>query len=207
MPLIPSRGRPAVPIGLRLVRYLQPSDLERLSVADRLPRVGVQQPRRLRAIHHRAAELVASGHKNTEVARELGLTPQRIVQLKEDPSFCDLVAYYDTQISESTIETRSRVEIITIDNAELATVEMNRRLATEPEKIGIAELRQIAAAALDRTIMPAKPAQVSAPPIMNVTLNLGPRALEPKVIEGEDTSGATDLAIEAPASADAEEPE
>lgn len=214
MSLIPSRGRPASPIGFRVLRELQLDDIMRLSVAENLPKVGVPQPRRLRAVHHRAAELLASGKRVTEVARACNLTPQRVTQLQEDPAFCELVAYFSEQISETTIEIRSKIEAQVIDISELALDEIQRRLESDPESVGIAELRQLATAGLDRTVLPPKPAQNPMPPAMNVTFNMGPRALTPKVIDQDgkeitfsgERPGASSVETQEPVGAPEEEP-
>jgi|HubBroStandDraft_2_1064218.scaffolds.fasta_scaffold141923_1 hypothetical protein len=88
--LIPSRGAVAEPLVLEVVRELTPGDIARLSEA---PKVGVPMIQRLRATHHRQAQLLAAGHSLTEVAAIVGCTTARLTQLQNDPTFIDLVAY------------------------------------------------------------------------------------------------------------------
>lgn len=166
------------------MRPLEFTDLLRLSAGEGIPRVGVPSPKRLRAVHHRAAEMVAAGFRIRDIAERTGLTPQRITQLQESPDFAELVAYFADQYTETTIEIRQRISERTFDVGEMAVDEMHRRLEAEPEKIGIAELRQIAAFALDRTELPPKPAQAVVVPTMHVTFKVG-KELTPKTIEGE----------------------
>lgn len=177
MPMIPTRGRPAVPISFEFLRPLQLEDLLRVASGTDLPYVSVQAPKRLREIHHRIAELVASGMSNVEVGRNIGCTPNRVAQLKDDPAFCNLVAYFSDQIHESTIDIRAKVEAQVIDISELALDEIQGRLETDATKIPLSELRQIASMGLDRTILPPKPAQTTPPAAMNVTFNMGTRDL------------------------------
>lgn len=180
MSLIPSRGRPAQPIAFRFIRPLLLEDLMRLAALREVPKVSIHQPKRLREIHHRAAELVASGKTNVDIGRALGLTPQTISDLKTAPAFIDLVSYFEEQITDSVMEARERAEAKLIDGSEMAIDEMNRRIEESPEKVPFGELRQYAAMALDRTILPPKPAAASTPPSMQVTVNLGPRTIAPQ---------------------------
>lgn len=187
MPLIPPRGRPAQPFVFETVRTLELEDILRLASAERLPLVGVPSPKRLRAVHHRIAQLVAFGHDRGEIARICDVTPQRVTQLGEDPSFCELVAYFAEQMAESTIDAKQKLEERLVDISELATAEIQERLESSAEKIPISELRQIAQLGLDRTVAPPKQATATIPASMQVTFNMGPKSLAPREIEGTVT--------------------
>lgn len=193
MSLIPARGRPGVTILCEPIRPLELGDLLRLSASgDSIPRVGVPVTKTLTVRHRRAAQLVALGKTRFEVAQACGYTPQRVTQLQEDPAFCELVAYFGSQVEEAVIDARIEVEEKLIEVAELALTEIHTRLEDNPSAIPTGELRQLATAALDRTIAPPKVAQQPTPSTMKVTFNMGPRALTPPTVEGTATEVATE---------------
>jgi hypothetical protein len=186
--LIPSRGAIAEPLLMEVTRELTADDLLRLGDA---PKVNVPVIQKLRAVHHRQAQLLAQGKTPSEVAVIVGCTVQRLVQLRQDPTFSELVVYYHDQMMVASMEDASRIQGKLVDAAELAVDEILERMENEAgkKKIPIGELRQIAELGLDRTVAPPKtaPPQSTAP--NNVTINFGTpiRQSDPevKVIEAE----------------------
>ena len=130
------------------VRELTKSDLEEL----RKPRA---QPAaaRFRDSHHMVARLFASGLKATAVAQRTGYSLTRVVQLRNDPSFEELIANYRGMVDESFKENVD-------DFIELATSNMlkaERQIAdrldqadSEEETLPVRELVAISRDAADR---------------------------------------------------------
>lgn len=181
--LIPSRGAISTPLIMEVVRELTPQDLMRLGEAAK---VGVPAIQKLRATHHRQAQLLAEGRSVSEVAIIVGCTTQRLVQLQTDPTFADLVAYYQDQVMSAMIEDSARLKDKIIDVGEMAVDELRDRLE-DPDKrnkVHIGEIRKIAEFAMDRTVAPPKaaPPQTNAP--ASVTINFGTPLL-PRAIEDE----------------------
>lgn len=161
---------------LEAERELQVEDLEQL---QHKPRTGLVL-QTLTVRHRRTAMLVAQGRKDHEVADLLDYTPARVAQLKEDPSFKELVAYYYDQIHEESLQDEKRFQQKLRLAGEQALNELNNRLDQKVEEINTSELRQIIIMAADRTVAPPKAA--NQPPVpQTITLNLGlPQAPEPK---------------------------
>jgi hypothetical protein len=138
------------------------------------------------ARHRRTALMVAEGKGNHTIADALGYTPARIYQLKQDPSFKELVRYYSDQIHEESLADEKRFQEKLRIMGEQAMNLINDRLddPDRSDRISTSELRQIATAAADRTVAPPK-AMISAPTSpTEITLNFG-TTLKPreKVVE------------------------
>lgn len=195
--LLPKRGAPAAPLIMSVVRELGHDDILRLAS---LPKVRVQPPpiQRIKAVHHRQAALLASGKPPSEVALIVGSTAQRISQLQADPTFRELIAYYQEQIADNTIEAAQRVQGALVEISELTVIEIRDRLANDGVRgaLSIDELRKLAEMAADRTVAPPRTAVQGGSVPTNITFNIGgPRQLpqatekEPKpalVIENEE---------------------
>jgi DNA-binding CsgD family transcriptional regulator len=91
------RGRIPVSPQVLSVRSLSAEEVE-----ARNARAGVPDSplKRLSERHKHTARLVASGASNIEVAVAVGITPARVVQLKNNAVFQELVAYYG-KVSEA----------------------------------------------------------------------------------------------------------
>jgi hypothetical protein len=185
--LIPPRNRPQVkPLLLEVEREITEDDIKSFLAAP--PIVTRQAPlQRLRTIHHRQAQLIASGKSLVEISHMVGTTPHRLSSLCQDPTFKELVAFYQDQASEFMHEDRERIESKLIDVAEMALDELHERLDTNPKAVPLAELRKAAEMGFDRTIAPSKTAQNSPIVPASITLNFGSNTVltkpEPKVIE------------------------
>jgi hypothetical protein len=170
--LVPRRGAVAQPLLLEVVRDLTVGDLPRLSETSK---VSVPTVQRLRAVHHRQAQLLAQGRSVKEVAAIVGCSPQRIVQLQVDPAFSQLIHYYQDQIMVMSLEDGARLRDKIVDVGELAVDELRDRLEddTKRKSIHIGEIRKIAEFAMDRTVAPPKNALPSATAPAAITINFG----------------------------------
>jgi hypothetical protein len=198
--LIPSRGAVAEPLLLEVVRPLNATDLDRLAEA---PKVGVPMIQRLRAIHHRQAQLLAEGKQLREVAAIVGCTPQRLTQLQTDPTFIELVGYYRDQIMVQQLEDSARLRDKLVDVGEMAVDELRERLEDDAarKRMGVDQLRKIGEFAMDRTVAPPKAAPMiaSAPTAITISIGTAPvkRPDEPgqKTIDGRAETAGNDLPL------------
>jgi hypothetical protein len=176
--IIPSRGAVAEPLLLEVTRALTADDLGRLSEA---PKVGVPLLKKLRAVHHQQAQLLASGKSVKDVAAIIGCTTQRIIQLQTDPSFNDLVQYYRDQTMVTMLEDTARIQRKLVDVGEIAIDEIRDRLEDDAKlgSMDVKELRQIAQFAMDRTVAPPKAVQNQPAPAAAITINFGTKVGNP----------------------------
>src|SRR5882762_7972928 len=123
--VLPLRGALAAPLSIEVIRELTPEDLKDLLNA---PRTDVPVLQKLTARHHRQAALLAEGKSNNEVAAICGTTAQRVVQLKQDPAFKNLMSYYEDQIITLQLEDSARLRDKLIDMSEMAVDEIVERL-------------------------------------------------------------------------------
>ena len=123
---------------------------EDLILGEALPKrapEGAAALKRIRSSHHEAARLVGLGKSNQEISLITGYTPQRIVQLKHDPAFCELVTHYQGQVEDLYIDTHRRLAGFTNDAMEV----LHERLLEAPEKIKTSDLKDLLTLGLDRT--------------------------------------------------------
>ena len=184
---LPARGAVAEPLLIEVERELTSADLALLSDA---PKVSVPVLQKLRAIHHRQAQLLASGKSVGEVAAIVGCTPQRLVQLRIDPTFCELVAYYQDQIMSAMLSDTSRLADKIVDLGEMAVDELRERMEDEGKRkaLPIGEVRKVAEFAMDRTVAPPK---VAAPPTAApaaITINFGTKVRQPQLTIDADSA-------------------
>lgn len=166
----------------------------------------------LRATHHRAARLIARGLSYSEVAREVGRTSQRISDLMRDPTFCELVTYYEKQIEELEVEEAAEFSGIAKDIARLSAEEIQARLDDPKARaaIPIGELRQLMGDALSRTVLPQKTAQAIQTQPVKITFNMGNRDLryhQPKegdILEADEQDASRQDALPLPSKSDGE---
>ena len=110
------------------------------------PPVGALQ--RIRTRHHSLARSLAEGTRtDKQVAFEHGLTPQRLVQLKQDDNFVELIAHYARDLDAARADAFKRLQDLSLD----AMDEIADRLEAEPESFTNKELRELSAMSLDRT--------------------------------------------------------
>jgi hypothetical protein len=188
--LIPVRGRtPKGPVMFEVVRALGPGDIVALATGtiDERNRITPPPLQQIRAVHQRAALLIAQGKNAVEVASLVGRTPQRIRDLMQDPTFTELVASYQAQEIEIVTEEIERARQVALEVHELAMCEIRERL-DDPERIKqlpMSELRQVATMAGDRTVLPPKTAAPPSQTPPQITFNFSGRGLRPVEDEGE----------------------
>jgi hypothetical protein len=187
--IIPSRGGAAHSLILEVEGELTGEDIFQL-LSEKPARTAAPILQKTSAVHHRIARHMAAGRDSVEIAIIVGRTAQRINDLKKDPTFQNLVAYYSEQIIDIEVEDGQRIQGKFKDMTEGAQDEILRRLENDDElrKIPISELRQIAQLGADRTDAPPRQAQAQSNAPQNITFNIGARDLTPKddpqVIEG-----------------------
>ena len=182
--LIPARGAIAEQLLLEVERELTPADLLRLADA---PKVSVPILQKLRATHHRQAQLIAQGKALNEVAAIVGCTTQRLVQLQVDPMFTELVAFYQDQIMVLALEDGARMRDKLVDVGEMAVDELRDRLEDDGKRTAMQteQVRKIAEMALDRTVAPPKTAAPPNTQPVQVTLSFGTSLREPAIAKAE----------------------
>lgn len=170
--LIPARGAVAEHLLLEVERELRPDDLLRLADS---PKTSVPILQKLRATHHRQAQLLAEGKSLGEVAAIVGCTTQRLVQLQVDPMFKELLAYYQDQMMVNAMENGKRLHEKIVDAGEMAVDELTHRLEDDAKRNAMPteQVRKIAEFAMDRTVAPPKTAVPPNTAPLSVTLNFG----------------------------------
>lgn len=179
--IVPRRGRStAEALTIEFVRPLTAADLVELGSTP-AQKLGPPPLKKLGAIHQKAAQLVAAGHSDTEVALAVGRTPQRIRDLKVDPSFAELVAIYASEREERLADAQQRIDVGLINIAELSLDEITERLEDPARvaKMPTSELRQLLQMASDRTVAPPKVAQTQREAPTQITFNIAGRGLSP----------------------------
>jgi predicted transcriptional regulator len=111
-------------------------------------KVGSVTPRlkKIRAVHHAAARLIATGMKDQEVSLNVGLCPSRLSILKNDPAFRDLVEFY----TQSEVDRFSSVQDRMVMLGMVAAEELNDRIEEAAEDVTTKDLTEIMKLALDR---------------------------------------------------------
>lgn len=69
----------------------------------------------IRATHHRLAQVLALGMDETKAARLCNYDKSRVSQLKRDPAFAELMAYYSTNVEVEMMEFVSAAKELTLD--------------------------------------------------------------------------------------------
>lgn len=144
------RGAPLPDPTFEVVRELGPDD----QVAHVQPRAAgtAKQPlKRVRAVHHKAAQYLALGMSQVRVAALTGMSPNTISVLQDDPAFQELLAHY---MNISEIEHQDLVgQLATL--GEVAVQEIQQRILDDPESFTLNDLKEMATMAMDRTGLPA----------------------------------------------------
>lgn len=102
---------------------------------------------RITAPHHALARLLAEGKDHVEVSFITGYTPERVRMLEKDPSFRELVAHYEQQIVQVSVDVQGQVANLALTAAQI----LQDRLESTPEEFTTKELRELMTAGLDRT--------------------------------------------------------
>lgn len=134
---------------LGTIRELTRPDLEILRQGRSAPVV-----QSLRDSHHRVARLLASGLRIREVVAQSGYGHNRIITLKKDPAFCDLVESYRKDVDASFREEVDEFHGLMVENRMLAERMLNDKLTAADaadETLPTRDLLAISRDAADRT--------------------------------------------------------
>ena len=95
---------------------------------------------RVKAAHHRLAQLIATGASYVDVAIAGGYTPQYISNLATtNPAFQELVAHYTRAAEAEMLDLRAKQARL----GEMAVDELTDRIAESPEKFSVRELLEV----------------------------------------------------------------
>jgi hypothetical protein len=134
------------PVVTSVVRELNEADLALLRSQPVSVRNGTTL-RRLRASHHRIAQLAADGVSPTEISRVTGYSLSRIYVLLSDPAFKETVSYYQEDKDRAYVDFHDYASQVGLDYLN----EMHQRIEEEPEKIPLGVLREVWKDIADRT--------------------------------------------------------
>jgi len=98
------------------------------------------RPKQIRHVHHQIARLVSLGHSDVEVGLITGYTPVHILNLKDDPQFCDLVSYYSVQVDAIAVEASERLKTMGLSALELLQERIDEGKLTSREAMEASEL-------------------------------------------------------------------
>lgn len=142
---VKTRGRTMSPLELEIISSISEEDLlnrsEGALVSSEAPTLS-----RIRGIHHEIARLLASGLKPADVSAVTGYSLSRISILQKDPSFRELLSFYEAKSDEVFVDVRKRMAVLGLD----AASELADRLENKPETLSNSQLIEITKASLDR---------------------------------------------------------
>lgn len=136
--LIPADPPPM--LTFEIARPLNEADWE----ADRRPAGAVLK--QLRASHHAVARMLAQGVPPMEISAICGYDPSRISVLQNDPSFRELVRFYELRKDELLTDVNGRIQVLTLEAMEV----LSDRITSEPETVSTRDLREVIDSGLDR---------------------------------------------------------
>ena len=140
-----TKGRKLSALELEILGPIEPQDLIAREEGG-LPTSEAPTIAKLRGIHHEIAQLLAQGLSATEVSAITSYSLSRISILKRDPSFKDLVAFYQKQKTEQFADVQKRLATLSLD----AIGEIQERLAEKPDSISTSQLIELSKVTLDR---------------------------------------------------------
>ena len=100
------RGKLARTPKVLSVRPLTREDMRALQA----PRPPQNRPRAMREAHHRLARMVAAGFRIEEILRLTGYSYNRLLQLRKDPAFEELVTQYRGKVDEAWVRSQDEVQ-------------------------------------------------------------------------------------------------
>jgi hypothetical protein len=139
---------------------------------------------RVKAAHHRIAQLCATGASNIDVGIACGYTPQYISNLRTgNPAFIELVAHYTRAAEGEMLDLRAKQARL----GELAVDELTDRLAETPEKFEIRELLEVIETNANKPrVLEAQKGWSSSGPPSPITISFVTAGQEPmKTIDGD----------------------
>lgn len=145
----PRAGRRTTPVRGEISRSLTAEDLMELATPNENP---AQAPmlKQIRSSHHELARLLAKGEKQVRISHITGFSQTRISMLKSDPSFQELLAYYEemeTQTFEKArVDVAERLHSLGVDTLEV----LHERVREDPDSLDGKTLIGLAELTLDR---------------------------------------------------------
>lgn len=147
-------GRPQEPC--EIIRDITAEDLPVLAASQRQhswsTEVGRTSLQTLRTGHHQLAQLLAADVSIADASLMTGRSPGAISQLKSDPAFKELLAYYREQQEKRDLNMYDRLVTLGATAAEV----LQERIEGEPDRFTNNELRQLMESTMDRSAAPAK---------------------------------------------------
>lgn len=133
-----------------VTRSLEAEDVEEAAAAgvrtesDVAP--GISPVQKLRFSHHQLARLLVQGIPGTQAAATLGMHPQRVYQLQNDPTFQELLQSYEEQAEQIFQSVQERLMLTGMSALE----RLDDKLENEDEDLSVGELRGIMQDTFDR---------------------------------------------------------
>lgn len=145
----PRAGRRSAPVRAEISRSLSAEDLMELATPSENP-VGTPLLKQIRSSHHELARLLAQGEKQVRISQITGFSQTRISILKADPSFQELMIYYEemeTQTFEKArVDVAERLHSLGVDTLEV----LHERVRDDPDSLDGKTLIGLAELTLDR---------------------------------------------------------
>lgn len=147
---VPRKGRPSKPLRAEITRSLSAEDL--MELASPADREALETPKlkQIRASHHELARLLAQGERQVRISHITGFSQTRISILKADPSFQELLTYYEemeTQnFEKARIDVAERLHSLGVDTLEV----LHERVRDDPDSLDGKTLIGLAELTLDR---------------------------------------------------------
>jgi hypothetical protein len=134
-------------------RRMDDLGLEILNEVDQVEEVGegeVPVPTlnlvRIRDSHHAVARMIALGMKPAEVSLQTGYGLIRIYTLARDPSFQELVQFYQNSESEGHKDLQFQIALLARD----AVQALHERVLDDPDQFRPSEMTEVVKVSLDR---------------------------------------------------------
>jgi flagellar biosynthesis/type III secretory pathway protein FliH len=138
------RGNVVAPLSINYLRDLGAADVQATQENQ-----GWTAPpiTKLRDRHHALARQLANGMSDIEAGIVTGYTPGRISILRKDPSFQDLIKFYQNERVEAFRDVQQRMASLALD----AVDEIHSRLEEKPEEFTTSELLDVTKVMADRS--------------------------------------------------------
>lgn len=137
-------GRAEAEIEFAVVRELEDADI---LVRGASP-IGSKPPeiKALRATHHKLAQVLAQGFADAEAAIATGYSLSRISILKSDPTFKELLSFYESERREVFVDVQQRMAGFATTAVEV----LQERLEEKPEAFSNKDLNELIKTTADR---------------------------------------------------------
>jgi len=140
------RGKLARTPKVLSVRPLTREDIAALQA----PRPPQNRPKAMREAHHRLARMVAAGFRIEEILRLTGYSYNRLLQLRKDPAFEELITQYRGKVDESWARSLDEFHETSTSNMLRAERMIEQKLDLAEETEELPSLRDLMALTSDR---------------------------------------------------------